>query len=614
MPREVDLRSVDDYVSFTLGAEDLPAGARSDTGSLTDRALQVSQLTTEILGARRVGPSIEFQAELASPLNPLGSATVHLQQQLRGVPVFLGNQIVKFGRSQDLQRTQARVAVSAVAERSLTVTAEMAAEAAVRHLVSEDSSSPSSTNSGAAAGDELSSFSGMMVAEFPELPMRPTVLDKGPLEEPVTASLTWSPVAKELRLCWDLNVAISASEGAFRILVAADDGTIVYSTQTVSGSCTANVFAVNPDSPITSVEFPQPWAVYGFPIDSQIPAVPPEWVDKGSTNGYSVQATVGQNGSPLAGTDSNGVVSFTASDPSGTDQMVINAFYGACSMHDRMYLLGFREADGSYQQGGVSASGRQCTRVNVEVRRDPVLGTAHWWPLGQVPSLRLGPESTTGRSTALDMTIVFHEYMHGVTSKLVGRGAVANPFLEPQSRGMSEGWGDYIACTLTNETIIGGWVKNDQRGMRRFPYDESFPVRSANFGILPALGQDYYQIGELWCAALMEVNRQIGALLTIQVVIHALRDLPVNPSLLDGRDTILLGLDDRRDAGLLSETDHAAAKLGVWTAFAKFGMGGAAESQGPSLAGIVADSSIPAINAPSSAGSGTPSSPGTSSD
>jgi extracellular elastinolytic metalloproteinase len=606
MPREVDLRSVDDYVSFTLGAEDLPAGARSDTGSLTDRALQVSQLTTEVLGARRVGPPIEFQAELASPPNPLGSATVHLQQQLRGIPVFFGNQIVKFGRSQDLQRTQAHVAVSVVADRPTTVTPETAAEAAVRRLVAERSNDSHSADSGA-VGDELSSFSGLMVAEFSELPTRPTVLDKGPLDQPVTASLTWAPVAKELRLCWDLNVAISASEGAFRILVAADDGTIVYCTQTVPASCTASVFAVNPDSPIASVEFPQPWAVYGFPIDSQIPAAPPEWVDQGSTVGYSVRAAVGQNGPPLAATVSNGVVSFNASDPSGPDQMVINAFYGACSMHDRMYLLGFREADGSYQQSGVSASGRPCTKVNVEVRRDPVLGTAHWWPLGRVPSLRLGPESATGRSTALDVTIVFHEYMHGVTSRLVGRGAVVNPFLEPQSRGMSEGWGDYIACTLTNETIIGGWVKNDQRGLRRFPYDESFPVESANFSILPALGQNYYQIGELWCATLMEVNRQIGTLLAIQVVVHALRDLPVNPSLLDGRDTILLALDDRRDAGLLSETDHAAAKLGVWRAFAKFGMGAAAESQGPSLAGIVADSSIPATDAPPSRGLGTPS-------
>jgi extracellular elastinolytic metalloproteinase len=595
MARQVDLRDESDYVSFTLRAEDLPAGARAGTGSVTDRALEVARFTTEILGARRAGPPIEFQAGPTSPLNPLGSATVHLQQQLRGIPVFLGNQIVRFGRSQDLQRTQARVAISAVADLPITVTPEMAAQAAVRHLAAEGPDILPVIGHAGSGDTRLSSFSTFTLAEFPELPSRPTVLDKGPLDEPVTASLAWSPVAKQLRLCWDLHIAISALEGAFRVLVTTDDGTVVYSAQTVPASCLGSVFTVNPNSPRMTVEFPLPWSGYSIPIDAQVPAVPPGWVEQDSTIGYSVSAALGANGSPLRGANSNGSLLFTAADPSGPDQMVINSFYGACSMHDRFYLLGFREADGSYQNSGASSSGRPCMRVNVEVRQDPVLGTAHWWPFGQVPSLRLGPERTTGRSTALDMTIVFHEYMHGITSRIVGRGGTANPFLEPQSRGMSEGWGDYIACTLTGETAFGGWVKNDPRGLRRFPYDESFPVESANFGILPALGQDYYQIGELWCATLLEVNRRIGVPLAVQLVVNALRDLAVNPSLLDGRDTILLALDDRRDAGLLTETEHAGAKLGVWAAFAKFGMGKGAESQGPSLAGIVADSAIPSI-------------------
>lgn len=593
MAREVDLRDEAGYLSFTLRAEDLPAGAAPDTGTLTERALEVARLTNEVLGARRAGPPIEFQAELTSPLNPLGAATVHLQQQLRGIPVFLGNQIVRFGRSQDLQRTQARVAISAVAEPSITVTAEMAAETAVRHIATADTETPEMTYS-TSEGTLLNLFSGMTLAQFPEHPSRPTVLDKGPLDEPVTASLTWLPVAKQLRLCWDLHIAVSASEGAFRILVAADDGTVFYCTQTVQ-SCTGSVFNVNPDSPRTLVKFPRPWAEYGFPIDPELATAPPGWVERDSTTGYSVRAALGAAGVPVRGTGSVGTLTFIPSDLNGIDQMVVNSFYGTCLLHDLFYLLGFREKDGSYQDAGVSASGRPCTRVNVEVRQNQVMGTAHWWPSGRIPALRLGPDRTTGRSTALDMTIVLHEYMHGVASRLVGRGAATNPFLEPQSRGMNEGWGDFIACMLTGETLIGGWVKNDGRGMRRFPYDKSFPVASANFGILPALGQDYYRIGELWCATLLQVSRLIGGSLTLRLVVDALRELPINPSLLDGRDTLLLALDDRRAAGLLTEAEHTDARRGVWAAFAEFGMGMGAESQGPSLTGVVADSTVPTV-------------------
>lgn len=593
MAREVDLREHVDYVSFTLRAEDLPAGARGQTGSLSDRALEVARFTTEVLGARRAGPPIEFlpEAKSSPPLNRLGAASVRLQQQLRGIPVFLGNQVVRFGQAQELQRTQARIVVSAVAEPVITVTAAMAAEAAVRHLITSDPDTPEVPGEEAERLD-LSSFSADILAEFPDLPTRSTVFDKGPLDEPVTASLTWVPVEKHLRLCWDLHLAVSASEGVFRVLIAVDDGTVVYCTQTVPAACAGSVYTVNPDSPRALVGFPRPWAEYGLDIGGDLPETPPPWVERNATEGYSARASLGAGGAPVSGTDADGSLTFTAPDPVGVEQMVVNAFYGVCSMHDFFHLLGFREEDGSYQDVGVTASGRPCTRVNVEVKKNPIMGTAHWWP-SVPPAIRFGPERTTGRSTALDMTIVLHEYMHGVTIQLVGRGAVRNPFLEPQSRGMGEGWGDFIACTLTGQPIFGGWVKNDARGMRRFPYDDSFPVEFAHFGLLPDLGKDYYRIGELWCATLLEVRRLIGASLTIQLVVDALRDLPINPSLLDGRDALLLALGDRRNAELMTQAEHAEATRRIWTAFAKFGMGVGAESGGPSLLGVVADSTVP---------------------
>ncbi|MFG2339519.1 M36 family metallopeptidase [Streptomyces yangpuensis] len=282
---------------------------------------------------------------------------------------------------------------------------------------------------------------------------------------------------------------------------------------------------------------------------------------------------------------------FNPADPQGVDQRVLNAFYGTCLMHDLTYLLGFREPNGSYQDGVVSALGLPSGPVKVEVHPAPILNTAHWWNLGSIPIMRLGPDRNTGRHSALDMTIVIHEYMHGVSSRLVGGGAIRSPLLEAQSRGMGEGWGDYVACVVLDTSLIGQWLTNDDRGLRPFPYDEDFPADKISFSTLSTLST--YEIGSLWCAVLLEMNRRIGANLSLQLVIESMKGLPANPSLLDGRDELLLTLDDLRDNGALTVAGHASAKTGIWAAFVAFGMGTGASSQGPSVFGAVADDSVP---------------------
>ena len=56
----------------------------------------------------------------------------------------------------------------------------------------------------------------------------------------------------------------------------------------------------------------------------------------------------------------------------------------------------------------------------------------------------------------------------------VGGGKTGN--LEPiQSQVMSEGWSDYVACTLIGSKVIGAWATCNPQGMRAFPYNEGFP-------------------------------------------------------------------------------------------------------------------------------------------
>lgn len=581
MSKELDQRGPEAYLAFTVKGEELPLGAQLDSGTSVQRALAVARITSEVLGARRSSEPFEFSPSPEGPPNRAGATTVHLDQQVRGIPVFQAGQSVRFSRSGEVRRTQARLVDRAGSfEVSLKVTASAAFVTAARHVTATDD------------GADGTTLFPEILASFPQLPSQPTVFARGPFTDPVTAHLTWFPGAEELRLAWDLVIGVSEQEGAFRILVDAHDEKVLFCGQLVPAATSrGSVFQFNPGTPRTVVNFPLSWQSYGLTVPADLPPAPPDWVADTGTTGYAATSGVGSSGPPLVGPVVDGVVTFNPANPQDQDQQVLNAFYGACFMHDLTYLLGFRESEGNYQEGSAGTAGHPAGRVKVEVRSQPIQGLAHWWPLGSVPTIRLGPKTETGRHTALDMSIVFHEYMHGVSTRLVGGGTKPHPLQEQQSRGMGEGWGDYVACTILDSPIFGEWVSGSAQGLRRFPYDDDFPADQIGFGTLGTLR--LYDIGSLWCAVLLRMNRAIGRGLGLLLVLESMKNLAADPSLLDGRDELLLVLDDLRDSGEMPTADHAAAKKGIWDAFAAFGMGVGANCQGPSVIGAVADSTVP---------------------
>lgn len=585
---DVDRRGPDAYVRVKLGAEDLPLLARDPEGSAIEKARLVAQLTSEILGAEESQP-IEFFIDPQPQVSSAGATTVHLQQQFESIPVFQTAQIVRFGVQGNTTLSQAAlVSVSEVPAISPSISAVAGVMAAINHVVAavQEEAESDGFRDFPVGGFELT-----VVAEFAQLPARPSILQIDQLEEPSKASLVWFPLGRTLRLAWEIEVAISPEVGAFLVVIDSEDTSVLFSAPLVFGVVTARVFETDPRQERELVTFPVPWAAHNLPVDPKLPASPPDWVETSTaatTRGYSVDALTDPGAKRATAI---GGMRFDEPEPLSQGQQIVNAFYGACLMHDMVYLLGFREVDGSYQDFDDDPS-RPSRRLKVEVCAAPIFGTAHWWPLGRVPTLRLGPRQETGRHSALDMTLICHEYMHGVTTRLVGGGSQPNPLLGAQSRGMGEGWGDYVACTLTGHAAIGSWVTDDDHGMRRFLYDAAFPVKEANLGVLATLGT--YEIGELWCATLMEMTRRLGRALGLQLVLDGLKGLLTNPSLLDGRDAILAAAEDMREAGLLSDEDHARARAGIWGAFALFGMGADAQVVGPQVSGAVADETVPA--------------------
>ena len=224
---------------------------------------------------------------------------------------------------------------------------------------------------------------------------------------------------------------------------------------------------------------------------------------------------------------------------------------------------------------------------------------------GLPPLMNMGRVESSGRHTAFDADVVFHEYTHGLTNRLVGGQLNANALDNLQSGGLGEGWSDYYALTIQNyfrsveKTVVGDWVLNDSAGIRRARYDDAYPF---GFGDL-SQSADPHAIGEVWCAALMMLTRKMrvqlggdqqGYRLSWQIVTDGLKLTPANPTFLDARDAILQALDDLATATRISASTHATARRAAWEAFAHFGMGVHATSpDSNSVQGIEADQTVP---------------------
>ena len=318
-------------------------------------------------------------------------------------------------------------------------------------------------------------------------------------------------------------------------------------------------------------------------------AFPDDWVAVDKTVGNCTNAHLSAAGLPATGSVQAGVVTFNPADAVGDDQKVLNIFYYCCYMHDFSYLLGFNEAAGNFQQSNFGRGGIQGDPVDARSWPGAVAGTANMFtPVdGSSPVMNMGMVVSTNRHTAFDSTVVFHEFTHGISHRLVGGAMNSHALDAPQSGGMGEGWSDYVACTINNVTVLGNWVLNNPAGIRGFPYDSNFPDNFGSIGT--GRYNEVHNVGEIWCATLMEMNRRTERHFGIQLVIDALKLTPANPNFLQARDAIVLGLANALAAGRINANQRDGAWQGIWSAFAKFGMGPQATSIGAQFGGTVAD-------------------------
>jgi extracellular elastinolytic metalloproteinase len=579
------------------------------------RALDHVRTIGRALGLAATQPA-EYVADPHVQRTSSGAATVHLQQQYKGIPIFQAAQAVRFAPDDRLTDTAgSTVTVDVEVPVTVRIPVQDAALAAARHVAVPGQDELSHRDQFGQQADlpsvDLSGYSPRVIATFPDKPDQPTTLDGGPFGSPIKADLAWFPLGDDLRLAWQVVVTMPEDSGQFRVLVDAQDGEVLFCRQLMhSLTASGNVFLPDGSTPRQVRSFPLDLLTFDLPIPPEVLPFPDPWVASDSTVGNCVRAHLGVNGAVLRGERTGDVVTFNPASETGDDQKVLNIFFFNNFMHDYTYLLGFREADGNFQADNLGRGGTPGDAVDARAHSGRVNGTANMAtpPDGSSPVMNMGLVTSSNRHTAMDASVVFHEYMHGVTNRLVGGRMNASALEAPQSVGMGEGWSDYIACTILGTTTVGGWVVDDARGIRNFPYDGAFPDHFGKLGTGlyaadPSSGfpQDEHNVGEIWCAALLEMNRRLdadlgapgGRHLSIQLVVDALKLSPALPSFLDMRDAILRAVDNKRAAGQLDADRHARARHAILATFARFGMGPAARCNAATLAGIVADFTQP---------------------
>jgi extracellular elastinolytic metalloproteinase len=545
-----------------------------------------------------------------------GAAAVNLHQFYHGIPVFQMTRTVRFdphGSATEAMGNDAPLPPDLNTEPQLGPVA--AVLAATKFLSSVGTGATLRSQYGdvyPAPTLDVSNYQPEIVTRFPGLPASPTVVSKGPLENDVPAYLVVFVQPGAPRLAWYMTLTFPDYTDQYTVIVAADgsEGEILYSRSKMHhAKARAHVFEFSPGiSPRREIPLPRP--INDFPVTPSAPLVmfPADWIDDtGRAVGNTTIATLGASSTTLPGVpQSDGTFMFHPANDSGDEQKMLNIFYFCNYMHDFLFMLGFDEAAGNFQKVNFANVGLGNDPVRARAHSGAVTGTANMstGPDGQPPLMNMGLVVGSGRHTAFDFDVVAHEYTHGLTNRVVGGRMNANALEELQSGGMGEGWSDFFALTIQGflhgreKKVVGDWVVNSARGIRRAPYDDQYPFHYGQLVDSP----EVHDIGEIWCASLMKMTRLIrstlgddssGYRLAWQLVVDALKVTPANPTLLDGRDAILRALDDFLTVRRIPADVHRRVRAAIWQAFAAFGMGVGASSVDADVQGIVADNNVP---------------------
>jgi uncharacterized protein (TIGR03437 family) len=447
---------------------------------------------------------------------------------------------------------------------------------------------------------------------------RQTISREAGFARDVQARLVYFPLAQDqFRLAWEFYLWMRDSPDVYLTVIDAENSTLLYRYnltcydenplrphgQVFTGeSPRPNVPYVGNNNPETIERQDIPLQAAPFNGSSIFPITDPHfdwWAGRPANNLISNNTDVhlDRDGNPnepdtpiLAAADGNFnfPIDFTSAPTNSNAQKAaqVNLFYWTNRYHDILYSFGFTEAAGNFQANNFSLGGVGGDLVQADAQDGSGTSNANFStpPDGQPGRMQMYLWNTANPQIDgdFDAGVIIHELSHGLSNRLVGN---ANGLVGSQSRGMGEGWSDFVGLVILRkegETSdgaypVGQYVTNrPTRGVRRFPYSTVMSVNPLTFGQI-ANNTEVHAIGEIWCLMLWEMRTllverygfQEGQRQSLQLVVDGMKLTPVAPTLIDARDAILLA--DRVN-------NNGANQCLIWKAFAKRGLGFSASS------------------------------------
>ena len=299
------------------------------------------------------------------------------------------------------------------------------------------------------------------------------------------------------------------------------------------------------------------------------------WVTNNTTIGNNVDAYLDRDnnnaadasGRPVSATkDFQSTANLTQAPTVVANQMaaITNLFYLNNVIHDKLYRHGFNEAAGNFQTNNFGKGGAQNDAVLAEGQDGGGTNNANFsTPAdGSKPRMQmyLWNKSTPNRDGDLDSDVVWHEYGHGLTWRMIGSMS------GPLSGAIGEGMSDVLALYINRNDTVGEYVNNNVNGIRRFPYT-NYPNTYSDVA-----GSSVHADGEIYAAAMWRLLGLWEAAGYTQdqlfdYVVDGMNYTPAAPAYEDMRD------------GILAAVPTTAQDCIVWNAFAQFGIGVGADGR-----------------------------------
>jgi extracellular elastinolytic metalloproteinase len=262
------------------------------------------------------------------------------------------------------------------------------------------------------------------------------------------------------------------------------------------------------------------------------------------------------------------------------NQDVTNGFYLASNFHAHLKKspIGFNAAAGNFE-----AKGGDPVRLNAIDGANTANGlpdgghidnaNMNTPPDGQSPTMQMYlfhfPGDDTDpfipSSSSNDASILYHEYTHGLSNRLVVDASGNSTLNSPQAGGMGEGWSDFYAMdylvgkgfekntrrdgeVIEGKYVIGGGLfRNEAMDCRVGSTHANCVAPDGTQGgytygdtaNLAGRGMEVHDVGEFWAQALWDVRERLGSEKAMMLTTRAMELSPADPSILDMRNAIL---------------------------------------------------------------------------